>query len=79
MHALKVGLHLVMLYTLDGRDVAVNPNDVVTITEVEEGDGRFHQSVKCVINFIDGRFVTVAESCSEVRRKFEVDDNSQDK
>lgn len=65
---------LLVLHTLDGRDVYVNPNAIVTITEARrEGDPKKQTTdrVHCVITLSDGKAVTVEEDCDSVRRRLE--------
>jgi hypothetical protein len=58
-------LALLLLHTVDGREVYVNPAYVVSTHEPQE-KGRYDEKVHCVVSFIDGKFISVKENCSEV-------------
>ena len=61
---------LVELHTLDGKPVQINPIMVVSIRAPQAQDKRImHESVRCIVNFVDGKFITVIEPCSVVRAK----------
>lgn len=65
---------LVVFHAPDGREVAVNPTHVTSL-QGRSVDGStnklFVDSVHCVIGLTDGKFLTVAENCEEVKRKLE--------
>jgi len=52
----------------DGQRIDLNPNQYVTTREPRVGD-HFGKDVRCLINTTDGKFVTVTETCAEVRRR----------
>jgi hypothetical protein len=61
---------LVELHTLDGKAVQINPIMVVSIRAPQAQDKRImHANVQCIVNFVDGKFITVIEPCSVVREK----------
>jgi hypothetical protein len=63
-------LVLIVLHTVDGRDVIVNTDQISTMREAHEPgdpDRAFTGKVRCMINTTDGKFVTVIEECSQVR------------
>jgi hypothetical protein len=61
---------LVELHTLDGAVVQINPIMVVSIREPQPKDKRvMHGNVQCIVNFVDGKFITVIEPCSVVQEK----------
>lgn len=72
--AVLAAIELVALHRLDGRVVFVNPDAVVQLAEPQP-DGADHKqftdAVHCVITLTDGRYVTVRETCLEVRKLFE--------
>lgn len=66
-------IELVALHKLDGRVVFVNPDAVVQLAEPKpEGAAHkaFTDDVNCVVGLTDGRYVTVRETCPEVRKLF---------
>jgi hypothetical protein len=65
---------LIVLHTLDGREIDINPAHVNSMREAKEdseGGKDFTPGVRCMINTTDGKFVTVIEECATVRRKLE--------
>lgn len=68
------GVVLLLLHTLDGRDVYVNPTHIVSVAEVrEEHDPRklLTGKVRCVVTLSNGKFLTVVEDCASVRRRLD--------
>lgn len=65
MHSLLV-LALVTLTAGDGTPVDINPAMVNMVGR--PNTEQLHRSVKCVIFLADGKFVSVRESCDEVRQ-----------
>jgi hypothetical protein len=70
---LLIVLHLIVLHTVDGHEVAINPEQVTSLTA-----GKPHQdnkllanNVRCVVGLTDGKFVSVSESCAAVRQLLE--------
>jgi hypothetical protein len=59
---------LIELHTLDGGVVEINPSAVVSL-RAPQTKGVMHGSVRCIVNFVDGKFITVIESCATVRAK----------
>lgn len=60
--------------TLDGRDVFVNPRAIASISETDESGKRdrlFDGKVHCVVTLLNGKFVTVVESCDAIRKRLE--------
>jgi uncharacterized protein YlzI (FlbEa/FlbD family) len=69
---LAAALELVTLQTLDGREVSVNPFEVASVSEAKhEKDPKkeWAPSIHCVVTMTNGKFVTVVETCDEVRKK----------
>jgi hypothetical protein len=65
---------LIALHTLDGNEVQINPMMVVSLREPQAKDKRvMHQNVQCIVNFVDGKFITVVEACAVVRAKMDED------
>ncbi len=60
---------LVTVHQIDGREVQINPRQVVSIATPRDADaGRaLVEGVRCVISFVDGKFLSVSETCHEVR------------
>jgi hypothetical protein len=61
---------LIVLHTVDGREITVNPAQITTMREAhDENDPKraFTPAVRCMINTSDGKYVTVIEECEAVR------------
>jgi hypothetical protein len=52
----------------DDQRIDLNPADVVT-TRTPRGDEHFAKGIKCLINTVDGKFITVKEDCEIVRQR----------
>lgn len=70
---IEVVISLVIFHTVDGREVAVNPTLVTSVYTSRDGEPNklYVEDVHCVIGLTDGRFITVAETCSKVRKALE--------
>jgi hypothetical protein len=64
---LRLTVVLVALTGPGGHVVAINPEEVVSARS--PGQGEFHESVQCVINTTDGKFVAVVETCKDALTK----------
>jgi hypothetical protein len=65
---------LIVLHTLDGREIDVSPAQITSMREAkaDDADGKaFHSGVRCMINTSDGKFISVIEDCATVRSKIE--------
>jgi len=66
-------LHLVLLHSVDGREIFVNPEQVTSVQGYTDGEHNkvLAESVNCVIGMTNGKFISVAEYCDEVKQKLE--------
>lgn len=65
---------LIVLHTLDGRQISVNPVLVTSLHEAKSDDAKdkfMTKGVRCSVHTSDGKFVTVTEVCSAVRQMIE--------
>lgn len=65
---------LIVLHLIDGRTVTINPQQVTLLSDARNEDDKnkqLHKDVKCVVHLTDGRYVSVAEECSAVRKLME--------
>ena len=72
MIVLAVLLRLVVLHTVDGREVYVNPKAVTNLQDARTDDDptkRTTRGVACIISLSDGKFVSVAERCASVKQE----------
>jgi uncharacterized protein YlzI (FlbEa/FlbD family) len=59
----------IVLQTIDGRQVQINPAAIVSISEPHKR--LVTDKVHCVVSLVNGKLVTVVESCDELRRQHE--------
>lgn len=65
-------IDLVTLTSPDGKYLAVAPANIVALRGRAPGDhGLLHGGVHCVVYTSDGKFLSVVESCNEVRSKIQ--------
>jgi len=66
-------LHLIVMHTVDGREVSINPKQVTSLHGAKNGQGNqlLTGDVSCVVGLTDGKFISVAESCDAVRKLLE--------
>ena len=62
---------LIVLHSATGVQIDINPNEITNLRRPEPGNPSFTPDAKCMINLTDGKFVTVKETCDEVRRVLE--------
>jgi len=61
---------LLVLHTLDGREIDINPQKITSMREAKADDksGKyFTEGVRCMVNLSDGKFVSVIETCAQIR------------
>ena len=63
-------LTMVILHSGAGTPIDLNA-DAITNMRNPDGHKHFSGNVHCQINMSDGKFVTVKETCAEVRRLME--------
>jgi len=65
-------LVLIILHSGSGTPLELNPALVTNLRNPEPSNsGLFAKGVRCQINMTDGKFVTVKETCAEVRKLME--------
>lgn len=65
---------LLILHGPAGNQILVNPQLVTSLTAApnkDKSDKLFHEDVRCMLSLVDGKFVTVTETCDEVRELME--------
>ena len=62
------------VYTLEGREVLINRQAIVTIGGARQDKGQTLLTGKatCLVTLVDGKFVTVVESCDSIRRRLDL-------
>jgi hypothetical protein len=68
-----VTLVLIVLHTVDGHEVIINPAQVTSLIAAKEGQDNklFTNDVHCVVGLTDGKFLTVDEKCDVVKQLLE--------
>jgi hypothetical protein len=61
-------LELVVVRTIDDREIAINPAMVVSVAEPRQNES-FSGAVHCVINFVDTKFLSVKDTCAVIRER----------
>jgi hypothetical protein len=65
-------LVMVILHSGAGTPVEVNPLTITNLRNPEPSNTKlFTPNVRCQINMTDGKYVTVKETCAEVRKLME--------
>lgn len=63
-------LVMIILHSATGTPIDLNTQTITNLRNPEPGNDKlFTPGVKCQVNMTDGKFVTVTETCDEVRRK----------
>ena len=63
---------LVLLHSPNGHGILINPAAVTSMQSAVHGkaNAHIHEGVRCLINTSDGKFVSVIETCDQVRGLF---------
>ena len=64
-------LVMIILHSATGVEMDVNPALITNMRNPEPNNPAFTPNVKCLINMSDGKFVTVKETCEQVRKLME--------
>ena len=62
---------MIILHSGTGTVIDLNTETITNLRNPEPNNPAFTSNVKCMINMTDGKFVTVMESCKEVRQIME--------
>jgi hypothetical protein len=62
---IQLALALFLVHTVDGRELYINPESVISLSTAGK---LVTERAQCVIALNDAKFVTVREDCDEVRR-----------
>lgn len=62
---------LIVLHSVTGVPIEINPVMVTHLRYPEQGTRLFTEGARCMINMTDGKYVTVRETCAEVRALIE--------
>jgi hypothetical protein len=61
---------LVLLHGVDGKEIWVNPESVTSM-HGPTGQKLLAEGAHCALNLWDGKFISIRETCKEVREVFE--------
>jgi len=67
----ELAIVLIVLHSKDGREIDINPESITQLHETADDDADnkyFTPGVRCMVALADGKFVTVVETCVEVRK-----------
>jgi hypothetical protein len=67
---LLAAVQLVTVHMIDGRAVQINPRTVTRLQEARADDHpgkQLAKGIRCVIWFVDGTYLSIAETCPEAR------------
>jgi len=64
-------LVMIILHSGAGTPIDLNAEKITNMRSPEPGNKNFSDNVKCQVNMVDGKFVTVKETCAEVRKLME--------
>jgi hypothetical protein len=74
MYIIPVLYTLIVLHTIDGREIDINAAEITSLREAGPDDAKdkiFPKGLRCMINMSDGKFANVIETCAEVRKLIE--------
>ena len=57
---------MIVLHSVGGLAIDVNTDMITHLRNPEPSNPSFTKGVNCMVNLVDGKFVTVVESCREV-------------
>ena len=64
-----------ILHAPDGHEVRISPDQITSLHSgkigVKKEDRLYLESVKCLVNFTDGKFISVVEPCDVIQRMME--------
>jgi hypothetical protein len=64
---LLVAMVWLEVHTLDGRTVIINSEEIISFAQPNKEKGLWTDAARCIITLTDAKFVTVKETCDEVR------------
>jgi hypothetical protein len=64
-------LVMIILHSGSGVEIDLNTDAITNLRNPEPANKAFSPNVKCQVNMSDGKFVTVKETCEQVRRIME--------
>jgi hypothetical protein len=70
---MEIALVLLVLHGPDGREIDVSVNEITSLQcKMPKIENRlFHSGVNSIVNTSDGKFVSVVETCTQIRELIE--------
>ena len=66
---LEIAVVLIVLHTVSGQPIEINPALITHMRgQIQVLKHAFTKDAECMINFADGKYITVRETCAEVGR-----------
>jgi hypothetical protein len=67
MKLLVAAVILILVHSLDGQDIYVNPREIVSIRKPQSD--LLHSDVHCSIQTVDGKLINVIDECTDILRR----------
>ena len=64
---LAAAVTIVILHSLTGAEISLNPEQIIAMRDGEHTGQHVAKEVNCVITTADGKFISVIETCAQVR------------
>jgi hypothetical protein len=83
MNFFTVATYLIVLHSVDGYEVSINPAQITNLHPTREGrpvpktNEIITPGVRCVVGLTDGKFFSVVEDCRAIRKQLEEMKNDQ--
>ena len=70
---LPIATRLILLHSVEGHEVTISPDQVTSLRAAipHRPNQLITEDVACLVNLTDGKFISVIESCAEVRTLLE--------
>jgi uncharacterized protein YlzI (FlbEa/FlbD family) len=62
---------MIILHSGSGTPIDLNATTITNLRNPEPTNNAFSKGVRCQVNMVDGKYVTVKETCDEVRKLME--------
>lgn len=70
---LAAAAQFIVLQTLDGRDVHINAQHIVSLTRTKDpANSVVTSNASCIVLTLDRAFITVAENCESIRKRLDI-------
>jgi hypothetical protein len=74
----RVVFVIIVLHSVEGHEIDINPAEITSM-RASKGEGEFFTpGVYCMVSLSDGKFVTVSETCEQVRDLIKREENPHD-